>query len=307
MKGDMCMYKKINVAIVGYGNIGRFALHSVLASSDMILKGVVEVSLPDPIPPEAADVRFVKDIVELGRVDVVLLCIPSRSVPEEAPKYLARGICTVDCFDIHGQEIWELKSSLDKVARENDTAAIISAGWDPGSNSLIRGVMRLMVPWGVTFTNSGPGMSMGHSVAARAIPGVEDAVSITIPLGTSLHRRLVYVKLREGADFSKVEAAIKKDSYFCTSETHVFKVDDLEDYKDMGHGVLIEHKGRSGITHNQLLQYSHKVNNPALTGQVMTSAARAVVKQRPGCYSMLEVPVIDYLNIPLEEAIKSMV
>lgn len=301
------MSKKINVAIVGYGNIGKYALDSVLSEPDMILKGVVDLCIPDPIPPAPADVRFVTDIMELGRVDVVLLCIPTRSVRDTAPKYLKQGICTVDCFDIHGKDIWELKNTLDKIAREHDTAAVISAGWDPGSNSLIRGAMRLMVPRGVTFTNSGPGMSMGHSVAAKAIDGVEDAVSITIPLGTSLHRRLVYVKLREDADFRKVETAIKKDSYFCNSETHVYPVEKLDNYKDVGHGVLIEHKGKSGTTHNQLLQYSHKVNNPALTSQVMVSTARAVVKQRPGCYTMLEIPVIDYLNIPLEDAIKSMV
>lgn len=301
------MNKKIDVAIVGYGNIGKFAIESVLAESDMVLKGVVDLKIPDPILPEHADIRFVKDIMELGRVDVALLCVPTRSVKEEAPKYLKMGICTVDCFDIHGNDIWELKSALDKIARDNDTAAVISAGWDPGSNSMIRGIMKLMVPWGVTFTNSGPGMSMGHSVAAKSVEGVEDAVSITIPLGTSMHRRLVYVKLYEGADFNKVQKDMKCDNYFKNSETHVFAVDKLDCYKDVGHGVLIEHKGKSGKTHNQLLQYSHKVNNPALTSQVMVSAARAIIKQRPGCYTMLEIPVIDYLNIPLEEVIKSVV
>lgn len=301
------MNKKIDVAIVGYGNIGKHAIESVLMESDMVLKGVVDLKIPNPIPPEHTNIRFVTDIMELGRVDAALLCVPTRSVREEAPKYLKKGICTVDCFDIHGNEIWELRSAFDKIAKEYDSAAVISAGWDPGSNSLIRGIMKLMVPWGVTFTNSGPGMSMGHSVAARAVAGVEDAVSITIPLGTSMHRRLVYVKLCEGADFSRIEDAIKKDSYFKSSETHVYPVEKLDCYKDVGHGVLIEHKGKSGNTHNQLLQYSHKVNNPALTSQVMVSAARAVVKQRPGCYTMMEIPIIDYLNIPLEEAIKSVV
>ena len=39
---------------------------------------------------------------------------------------------------------------------------------------------------------------MGHSVAAKAIPGVKDALSMTIPLGTGVHRRMVYVELERG-------------------------------------------------------------------------------------------------------------
>lgn len=167
--------------------------------------------------------------------------------------------------------------------------------------------MTLMVPRVITYTNFGPGMSMGHSVVAKAVEGVKDAVSLTIPMGTGLHRRLVYVKLKPGADFSKVEAAIKQDSYFNNNETHVYAVNDLEHVKDMGHGVRIEHKGKAGITHNQLLRYEHRINNPAITSQVMVSAARAVVKQKPGCYTMLEVPIVDYLIMPLEEVVTHMV
>ena len=58
--------------------------------------------------------------------------------------------------------------------------------------------MQAMAPKGLTYTNFGPGMSMGHSVAAKAIPGVKDALSMTIPLGTGVHRRMVYVELERG-------------------------------------------------------------------------------------------------------------
>eukprot|EP00975_Prorocentrum_lima_P004965 1079908-Prorocentrum_lima.AAC.1 len=61
---------------------------------------------------------------------------------------------------------------------------------------------------------------MGHSVAVRAIDGVKDALSMTIPVGTGIHRRMVYVELEEGADFKTVEAAIKSDPYFVNDETH---------------------------------------------------------------------------------------
>lgn len=54
---------------------------------------------------------------------------------------------------------------------------------------------------------------MGHTVAAKAVPGVANALSMTIPLGEGIHRRMVYVQLKEGADFKQVEAAIKADAY----------------------------------------------------------------------------------------------
>ena len=75
---------------------------------------------------------------------------------------------------------------------------MISAGWDPGTDSMIRTILEIVTPRGLTFTNYGPGMSMGHTVVVKAIDGVEDAISLTIPQGTGIHRRLVYVKIKDG-------------------------------------------------------------------------------------------------------------
>lgn len=300
-------HKKIRVAIVGYGNIGKFALESVMAENDMELAGIVRRKGSQSSPAAAVETPVVTDIKELEAVDVAILCLPSRLIKEEVPKYLEMGICTVDSFDIHGNEIWDLKTTLDTIAKKNGSCAVISAGWDPGSDSLIRGVMNLMAPRGMTFTNFGPGMSMGHSVVAKSVEGVQDAVSLTIPMGTGLHRRLVYVKLEPGVELAKVEQKIKNDSYFSHNETHVLVAQDLEKVRDMGHGVRIEHKGKSGETHNQLLSYEHRVNNPAMTSQIMVSAARAAVKQKPGCYTLLEIPVCDFLSMSLEEIVHTLV
>ena len=71
-----------------------------------------------------------------------------------------------------------------------------------------------MLPKGITYTNFGPGMSMGHTVAVKAIEGVKAALSMTIPLGTGVHRRMVYIEVEDGYDFKQVAAAIKTDDYF---------------------------------------------------------------------------------------------
>ena len=49
------------------------------------------------------------------------------------------------------------------------------------------------------------------------------------------------------------------------------------------------------------------INNPALTAQILVGAARASMRQRPGAYTMIEVPVIDLLPGDREELIKHLV
>ena len=150
-------------------------------------------------------------------------------------------------------------------------------------------------------------MSMGHTVAVKAVPGVKAALSMTIPMGTGIHRRMVYVEIEEGHDFETVAAAIKADPYFVNDETHVMQVPCVDDVKDMGHGVNLTRKGVSGRTQNQLFEFNMRINNPALTGQVLVCVARAAMRQQPGCYTMIEIPVIDLLPGDREELIAHLV
>ena len=298
--------EKIRLAIVGYGNIGKYALDAVMTAPDMELAGIVRRQGSENKPAELADITVVKDITELGNVDVAILATPTRKVEEYAKKCLALGINTVDSFDIHTQ-IVDLRRSLDAAAKEHNAVSIISAGWDPGSDSIVRSLMQSLAPKGVSYTNFGPGRSMGHSVAVRAIAGVKDALSMTIPVGTGIHRRMVYVELEDGADFKTVEAAIKADPYFVNDETHVQQVPCVDDLNDVGHGVNLVRKGVSGKTHNQLFEFNMKINNPALTAQVLVNVARASMKQQPGAYTMIEIPVIDMLCGDKEELIRHLV
>ena len=297
---------KLRIAVVGYGNIGRYSLEAVEAAPDMECVGVVRRNGSAAGFPELAGYKVVSDIRELGHVDVAILATPSRKVKENAEKYLAMGINTVDSFDIH-TDICALRATLGPLAEANGAVSVISAGWDPGSDSIVRALLQGLAPKGVTYTNFGPGRSMGHSVAVKAIDGVKDALSVTIPIGTGLHRRMVYVELEDGADFAKVEASIKSDPYFVHDETHVQQVACVDDLNDVGHGVNLVRKGVSGQTHNQHFEFDMSINNPALTGQVLVMAARAALRQRPGCYTMIEIPVIDYLAGDRETLVRQLV
>ena len=295
----------IRVAIVGYGNIGRYVLDSVLEAPDMELAGIVRRSAANP-PAELRDYKVVTDIAELGRVDVAVLATPTRHVEENAAKYLAAGINTVDSFDIHGS-IPALRKHLDAVAREHGTVSVISAGWDPGSDSVVRALMLAAAPKGVTYTNFGPGMSMGHSVCVRSKEGVKDAISMTIPLGTGIHRRMVYVELLPGARLEDGAAAVKADPYFASDETHVIEVKSVDEVRDMGHGVNMTRKGTSGRTPSQRLEFNMAINNPALTAQILIGAARAAMRQQPGCYTLIEIPPVDLLPGSRDENVAHLV
>ncbi len=284
----------IKVAILGYGNIGKYAEQAVLSAPDMELVGVYHH----------------RDNLEAIDADVVLLCTPTRAVEQFASFFAQRGICTVDSFDIHNQ-IYALRTTLMPLCVANKSVSVISAGWDPGSDSMIRALLLALAPKGITYTNFGPGRSMGHSVAAKAINGVKDALSMTIPLGTGVHRRMVYVELEQGADFKTVETAILADDYFAHDETHVIAVPDVDALNNVAHGVNLVRSGVSGATHNQRFEFNMTINNPALTAQVMVSSARAAYRMQQrgqyGAKTMIELAPIDLLPGTEQELIESLV
>lgn len=284
----------IKVAILGYGNIGRAAEEAVKAAPDMELAGVYHHD----------------DCLDCMDADVALVCTPTREVQSFATVLASRGICTVDSFDIHGQ-IWHLRESLDAVCQAHKSVSVISAGWDPGSDSMVRAILMALAPKGLTYTNFGPGRSMGHTVAAKSKPGVKNALSMTIPLGTGIHRRMVYVELEEGAEFKAVEAAILADDYFAHDETHVIEVESVDALNNVAHGVNLVRNGVSGNTHNQRFEFNMTINNPALTGQVMVSCARAAMRMKArgsyGAKTMIELAPIDLLPGSTQENVRALV
>lgn len=284
----------MKVAILGYGNIGRAAEQAILAAPDVELAGIYHHN----------------DNLDDIHADAVLLCTPTREVEPFAKALLQRGICTVDSFDIH-QQIFDLRQSLMPLAQANKAVSVISAGWDPGSDSVVRALLMALVPEGVTYTNFGPGRSMGHTVAAKAIAGVKDALSMTIPMGKGVHRREVYVELEEGADAQVVESLLKADAYFASDDTKMIVVPSVAAINSVGHGVNLVRDGVSSNVEGQHLEYTMRINNPALTAQVMVAAARAAVRMQQkgqyGAYTMIELSPIALLPGEEEKLIRQLV
>lgn len=294
-----------SAVVYGLGNIGRFAVEALEAAPDAQCLGVIRRRQSLGMP--SLDQRGLPAYASLdelvaakGRPDTVLLCTPSRQVPDAAAELLSRGFNTVDSFDIHDR-IPETLARLDQAARQGGAVAGSAAGWDPGTDSVLRALFEAMVPAGTTFTNFGRGRSMGHSVAVRALPGVADAVAITIPDGGGRHSRLVYVVLEKGARFDDVRASIAADPYFSHDPLEVREVSaaELPFVADASHGVLLERTGASGLTANQHLSFDMRINNPALTAQVMVAVARAVTRRRArgeaGAFTLLDIAPVDLL------------
>ena len=293
-------------AVVGYGNIGHYSVQALEAAPDFEIAGIVRRQGDKDKPAELAAYEVVDDIAKLKDVDVAILATPTRTCPDIAEKIVALGINTVDSFDIH-TSILDYRTRQMENCKKAGRVSVISAGWDPGSDSIVRVLLESLAPKGLSYTNFGPGMSMGHSVVARSKKGVKNALSMTIPLGEGIHRRMVYVELEDGYTVEQVYDELKADDYFAHDELHVFAVKSVDEVRDMGHGVHMTRKGVSGKTQNQRFSFDMSINNPALTGQVLVNVARASMRLQPGCYTMPEIPVIDMLPGTREEVVATLV
>lgn len=289
--------QKISVAIVGWGNVGRGCKRAIEESSDLVLAGVVRrpstVSLEEI---ELQNTKVVSDIAKLKGVDVVLLCIPSREVPAKIAEYQKMGFSTVDSYDEH-ERIVAVRKEADITAKAKKVVSIIAAGWDPGTDSAIRGIMKVVSITGYTTTTFGGtagGRSMGHTALVKAIPGVKNGIALTLANGRGKHKRKVYLELMPDADFGNIERAIQADPYFANDPLEIEVVKSVDKYNTLQHAGSIE---RTGMQVNQ--RYDVAGINPEFTANVMVSCARACMAAKAkgdyGCYTFIERPLIDYL------------
>lgn len=80
--------KKIRAAVVGYGNIGKFAVEALEAAEDFEIAGIVRRHGAENKPAELADYEVVKDITELKDVDVAILATPNAAARSMQQRFL---------------------------------------------------------------------------------------------------------------------------------------------------------------------------------------------------------------------------
>ncbi|GGB38897.1 meso-diaminopimelate D-dehydrogenase [Oceanisphaera marina] len=293
---------QINIAIAGYGNLGRGAEAAIQQSPDMRLVAVF--SRRDPASVELLDssvpVHAMADIEQFQNdIDVLILCGGSKSdLPEQGPD-LAGMFNIVDSFDTHAK-IPEYFAALDQPAQAAGKVALLSVGWDPGLFSLNRLFGEAILPQGETYTFWGKGLSQGHSDAVRRVAGVKSGVQYTLPSEPAMarvrngelpqlttrekHTRECFIVLEDGADADTVRNTIvTMPDYFADYDTTVNFIDQhtfAEQHSSMPHGGFVIRSGESGSDNTkQVLEFSLKLgSNPEFTSSVLVAYARAVYK-----------------------------
>lgn len=324
------MAKKIQIGIVGYGNLGRGVEKAVKLSEDMELVAIFSRREPESLgivdkTVKALHISKARDYQD--KIDVMILCGGSMSdLPKQGPLF-ANMFNTVDSFDNHAQ-IPSYYSSVDKVAKASGKTSIISVGWDPGLFSLMRMITSAILPQGNTYTFWGKGVSQGHSDAIRRVEGVEKGVQYTIPIEEAVekvrsgsnpqlsnrqkHRRECFVVAKEGYDKTKIEQEITAmPNYFADYDTTVHfisKEEFLEKHSQMPHGGFVIHSAKTGEDNNQIVEFSLKLeSNPEFTSSVLTAYARAAYYLNQegvvGAKTILEIPPA-YISPKSLEALK---
>ena len=289
---------KMQIGIMGYGNLGKGALKAVNQQADMELVAVFTRRDPESLQIHDPSVN----VLHIGeaknytdKIDVMILCGGSATdLPRQGP-FFARLFNTVDSFDTHAA-IPEYFASVDRVAQKSKKTNIISVGWDPGMFSLNRVMSEAILPEGKTYTFWGEGLSQGHSDAVRRVEGVQDGVQYTIPSQAIIekvrngenpdaaknerHVRTCYIVPEKNADKTTIENTIKTmPNYFADYETTVYFITEEElqrDHVKMPHGGFVIRSGKTGTGNNEIVEYSLALeSNPEFTASVVTAYARA--------------------------------
>jgi diaminopimelate dehydrogenase len=279
------------LAVIGFGALGQACAEAILCTDDLALAGIVRrrESLDAPLPDSVDRAPAVSNILDLGVVDGALVCVPVEHVQETAHDLLQHNIPVVECAQLHRGAFARHKAAIDKLADRYRTAAVVGAGWDPGVLSLFRGLFALLTPKGDTKVHDRPGVSLHHSLTARAVDGVKDALCTELRRSNGAMQRYVYVELEDGADKDLVGETIRGEPLFLDEETFVFPVDSLDTLEDEGHGMVMERWGSSGETGHQLLLMEARFDIHVFAAQSMIAAARALPKLEPGAHSLLDV------------------
>lgn len=303
----------VKIALLGYGNLARGIIDNLPNFPDMQLQAIFS-RRPDAVTA-AFPVYAATDLQRFkGKVDVVILCGGSATdLPAQSPK-AAECFNIVDSFDTHAK-IPEHFAAVNSAAKAAGTLGLISAGWDPGLFSVMRGLFNSFMPAGEDYTFWGKGVSQGHSDAIRRVPGVMRGVQYTVPKQPALlavregknpkltardkHLRECFVVASDGANKTAIESEIKSmPNYFADYDTVVHFITEKEfeqEHKGMPHGGFVLRSGTGKKVDQHLLELKISLSsNPHFTSAVLLSYARAVFRLRnegkTGCITPMDVP-----------------
>lgn len=290
---------QMNVAIAGYGNLGKSLEKHILNDGDMNLIAIFSRRNID----NKLRRRFEDADKIAACTDVLLVALGSLNDIAENAMYF-KNFHTVDSFDVHA-EMKNHKQLLNEL--KPTKVSVCAAGWDPGMLSIVRGTFA--IGKGNVSTFWGSGISQGHSFALRLIRGVLDAVEITQPneeartkilrgenvAENERHTRLCYVACVE-SDKERIEKEIREmPNYFagqnvkivfCTKE----EVNRLKQTTSHCGNVIATGDGYVAEANLKL------ESNTDFTSKIMLAYAKAIPQLSRDGY----VGALDPFDIPLK-------
>ena len=288
------------LVVLGLGRLGRACAAAILESDDLALAGIVRrpETLSAPRPAQLAEIPVVSNPSEIGAVDAALICLPTALACEAATDLLRHRTPIVEAAAVDAGVRAAHWQAIDRMALRRRIPAVVGAGWDPGVRGVFEGLFAVLCPKGGTAVHDRPGVTLHHTLAARAVPGVRDALCAELKGADGAIRRYVYVELAPGGALDPVARAIQGDPLFLAEETVVLPVDSIASLEEEGHGFVIERWGRaSGCDHQRFL-LEGRFDRVAIAGQVMAAAARALPHLAAGAHRLDDIPLTALLSRP---------
>lgn len=301
---------KINVGIVGYGNLGKAVEKCLISNPKFNLKAIfsrrlIKSKFGTKVEPYDEFKAY------KSKIDIMILCGGSKSdLITQTPEIL-EYFDIINSFDTHSKILEEYKK-LNIIAKENNKRAIICCGWDPGLFSIIRALF-LAISKTEPITFWGKGLSMGHSEAVRKIKHVDDGVQFTIPIKEStikakkgtlqkndfLHKRECFV-FADKKHHNQIEKDIKNiPNYFKGQPTTVNfvsaeKVMKLKSNTSHKGFILSSFKTKNNTISQMKFEVKMK-SNPDFTATIIVAYITAILNLKKqdfcGAFTPIEIPI----------------
>ena len=170
---------KVNVGIVGYGNLGKAVEQLAIKDRNINLVAIFSRRrVVSSFGTSIVNVNCISDYKD--KIDVMIMCGGSMNDIHKQAETLIKEFNVINSFDTHEKIAAEIKFA-NLIAKRNKKVALYSFGWDPGLFSLMRLLFSNISNSNVQCSY-GKGVSMGHSNALLQIKGVKYARAYTIPV-----------------------------------------------------------------------------------------------------------------------------
>lgn len=276
------MTRKLRLAVVGFGKLGKACAETVRADGLLELAGIVRrpESMGEAMPPAYAQVPVKAHIADLTNVEGALLCVPTEAVEGMAREILQARIPIVECASVEAEHFEAHFEALDRMASNYRAAAIVGAGWEPGAFTLIQRLFGQLIPKGQSTLSHQPGVSLHHTAAVREIAGVVDAVCAEFPGAGGGMQRYVYVQIEPKADLETIRQQLQTDPLFAGEETLVIPVASVAEL-EAGHGLLLERRETGG---HQSMLLEARFEPARFAARIMVAAAHELPLLKAGAH-----------------------